>query len=135
MSAIKVFEPALCCNTGVCGDDVDQALITFTADLDWVANNGGTITRHNLANDPLAFAGNDTVAAFLNLAGSEGLPLTLVDGVTALTGKHPTRSQLATWAGLTEPDAVAAPAGITMLGLSDTSACCTTDDADSTTCC
>ena len=56
MSTIEVFEPALCCNTGVCGDDVDQALITFTADLDWVASNGGTITRHNLANDPLAFA-------------------------------------------------------------------------------
>ena len=52
MSTIEVFEPALCCNTGVCGDDVDQALITFTADLDWVASNGGTITRHNLANDP-----------------------------------------------------------------------------------
>ncbi|KDQ00396.1 MULTISPECIES: arsenite efflux transporter metallochaperone ArsD [Rhodococcus] len=132
MSTIEVFEPALCCNTGVCGDDVDQALITFTADLDWVAGNGGTITRHNLANDPLAFAGNDTVAAFLKLSGSEGLPLALVDGVTALTGKYPTRSQLAKWAGLTEPAAADAPAGITMLGLSDTSACCATD---STTCC
>ena len=135
MSTIEVFEPALCCNTGVCGDDVDQALITVTADLDWVASNGGTIARHNLANDPLAFAENSTVAAFLKISGSEGLPLALVDGVTALTGTYPTRSQLAKWAGITEPATAEAPAGIAMLGLSDTSACCSTDDTDSTTCC
>ena len=33
MPTIHVFEPALCCNTGVCGPDVDQALVDFTADL------------------------------------------------------------------------------------------------------
>ncbi len=56
MTTIEVFEPALCCNTGVCGDDVDQALVTFSADLDWATANGGRVVRHNLANDPLAFA-------------------------------------------------------------------------------
>ena len=34
MRTIQVYEPALCCNTGVCGLDVDQALLTFTADLE-----------------------------------------------------------------------------------------------------
>ena len=33
MPEIRVFEPALCCNTGVCGPDVDQALVDFSADL------------------------------------------------------------------------------------------------------
>ncbi|MFZ4485685.1 MAG: arsenic metallochaperone ArsD family protein, partial [Candidatus Nanopelagicales bacterium] len=33
MPVVRVYEPALCCNTGVCGEDVDQALVTFTADL------------------------------------------------------------------------------------------------------
>ena len=54
--AIRVFEPALCCNTGVCGPDVDQALVTFTADLDHLRGLGVDIERHNLANDPTAFA-------------------------------------------------------------------------------
>jgi len=27
MAVIRVFEPALCCNTGVCGTDPDQALM------------------------------------------------------------------------------------------------------------
>ena len=29
---ISVFEGPLCCNTGVCGTDPDQALVNFTAD-------------------------------------------------------------------------------------------------------
>ncbi|MDU1361350.1 MAG: arsenic metallochaperone ArsD family protein, partial [Cutibacterium avidum] len=33
MPTIRVYEPALCCNTGVCGADVDQELVTFTADV------------------------------------------------------------------------------------------------------
>ena len=114
MSTIRVFEPALCCNTGVCGPDVDQALIDFTADLDYLASRGADIARHNLANDPLAFANDDTVRAFLQVAGSEGLPLTTVDGVTVMTGSYPTRDQLAKFAGLdTEP--AAAPLGLPLL--------------------
>lgn len=33
MSAIQIFDPALCCASGVCGTEVDQALVTFAADL------------------------------------------------------------------------------------------------------
>jgi arsenite-transporting ATPase len=100
MVSIRVFEPALCCNTGVCGEDVDQALVNFSADLDYVKQQGVAITRHNLANDPTAFVENPAVMGFLQAAGSEGLPLVLVDGVTVLTGSYPTREMLARYAGL-----------------------------------
>lgn len=100
MSKIEVFEPALCCATGVCGDDVDQALVTFSADMDFIRSSGGDITRYNLASEPQAFAANEAVKAFLHVSGSAGLPLVLVDGVTAMTGRYPDRAQLATWAGL-----------------------------------
>ena len=132
---VEVFEPALCCNSGVCGEDVDQALVTFSADLDWATANGGRVERHNLANDPQTFAHNDSVKRFLQLSGSAGLPLVLVDGVTALTGSYPDRAQLARWAGITaptEPDGSAPatiPAGVQMLGLSRAAACCSTDSS------
>lgn len=100
MVSIRVFEPALCCNSGVCGEDVDQALVNFSADLDYVKQQGVAITRHNLANDPTAFVENPAVMGFLQAAGSEGLPLVLVDGVTVLTGSYPTREMLARYAGL-----------------------------------
>ncbi|MGY1948964.1 arsenite efflux transporter metallochaperone ArsD [Nocardia asiatica] len=117
MSAIEVFEPALCCNTGICGPEVDQALVTFSADLDWIRCQGGDITRHNLASEPLVFASNEPVRRFLELAGSDGLPLVLVDGVTVLTGCYPTRAQLASWAGIVGPGPVTAQGGVALLGL------------------
>jgi SAM-dependent methyltransferase len=117
MHVVRVYEPALCCNTGVCGEDVDQALVTFTADLTALAEQGADISRHNLANDPMAFANDQNVRAFLEVAGSEGLPLTTVDGVTVLTGTYPTREQLARFAGI---DATPiAPVGVTLLQVAD----------------
>ena len=140
MSTIEVFEPALCCNTGVCGDDVDQALVTFSADLDWVRSQGGDIARFNLASEPLAFAEREPAKAFLQVSGSEGLPLVLVDGVTAQTGRYPDRAQLTTWAGLNADTTTAAvaPAGIQMLGLTETTdagSCCAPTDTSGTSCC
>ena len=100
MVSIRVFEPALCCNTGVCGEDVDQALVDFSADLDYFKQQGVDIARHNLANDPSVFVQNPMVTNLLAAAGSEGLPLVLVDDVTVLTGRYPTRAMLARYAGL-----------------------------------
>lgn len=97
---VEVFEPALCCTTGVCGDDVDQALVTFTADMTALNARGATIVRHNLANDPQAFVDTPAVADFLRVVGSVGLPLTLVDGVTVATGSYPDRASLERLAGL-----------------------------------
>lgn len=122
MTTIRVFEPALCCNTGVCGPDVDEALVTFTADLGALKEMGVDIERHNLANDPTAFANDDTVRSFLQVAGSDGLPLTIVDGVTVMTGSYPAREQLLKFAGV-ESDVV--PAGVTTLAVSeDSGSCC-----------
>jgi arsenite methyltransferase len=120
--AVRVYEPALCCNTGVCGPDVDQALVEFTADLDHLNARGADIARHNLANDPNAFAQDENVRAFLQVAGSEGLPLTTVDGITVMTGAYPNRAQLLTYAGLAEEPAVV-PAGVTLLSTPDGDAC------------
>lgn len=100
MVDIEVFEPALCCNTGVCGPDVDQSLVEFTADAEYFKALGVQIKRHNLANDPQAFVQNPVVVNFLEAAGSENLPLVLVNGTTVLTGQYPTRDMLARYAGL-----------------------------------
>jgi hypothetical protein len=140
MNRIQVFEPALCCATGVCGEDVDQSLVTFSADMDFVRSQGGEVSRYNLASEPLVFAETEAVKGFLQVVGSKGLPLVLVDGVTAMTGGYPDRAQLAKWAGLAAPvaaGAVPTPVGATMLGLtgaaSTSGGCCSSCEADS--CC
>lgn len=100
MATIQVFDPALCCSTGVCGVDVDQRLVSFSADVDWAAQKGAHIERFNLAQQPMEFAKNAGVKVFLVRSGQEALPLTLVDGEVALAGRYPHRSELARWAGI-----------------------------------
>lgn len=102
MKNIQVFDPALCCNTGVCGVEVNQALVTFAADVEWAKQQGAHIERFNLAQQPMAFADNALVKGFLERAGQEALPLTLVEGELALAGRYPTRADLTRWAGLTQ---------------------------------
>ena len=55
MPKLQVFDPALCCSTGVCGTTVDPALPAFAADLAWLAEQGVTVERFNLAQQPGAF--------------------------------------------------------------------------------
>lgn len=100
MTTIQVFDPALCCNTGVCGVDVDQRLVTFAADVDWAQQNGARIERFNLSQQPMAFAESDVVKGLLERTGQTVLPVTLVDGQLALAGRYPSRDDLARWAGL-----------------------------------
>ncbi|MBN9459718.1 arsenite efflux transporter metallochaperone ArsD [uncultured Aquimonas sp.] len=105
MRNIQVFDPALCCNTGVCGTQVDQNLVTFAADVDWASRNGARIERFNLSQQPLAFAENAIVKGLLERTGQTVLPVTLVDGQLALAGRYPARDDLARWAGIAAPAA------------------------------
>lgn len=111
MKTIQVFDPALCCSTGVCGVDVDEALVAFSADVDWAKQNGARIERFNLAQQPMAFVENAAAKGFLERSGQEGLPLILVDGEIALTGRYPNRAELARWADFADVPAQAKPSG------------------------
>ncbi|MDD5274216.1 MAG: arsenite efflux transporter metallochaperone ArsD [Methylovulum sp.] len=102
MTTIQIFDPALCCSTGVCGVEVDQQLVGFSADVDWAKQQGAHIERFNLAQQPLAFADNTLVKTFLERSGADALPLVLVDGEVAMAGRYPSRTELARWAALAE---------------------------------
>ena len=99
MKKIEVYDPALCCSTGVCGTTVDVALVSFAADVEWVRQKGATVERFNLSQQPLAFANNPTVKLFLERSGPDSLPLVLLDGEIALAGRYPTRVELGRWIG------------------------------------
>ena len=101
MKKIQVFDPALCCSTGVCGVDADQALINFSADVEWATQQGVQIERFNLAQQPMAFAENQIVKAYLELAVQDGLPLLLLDGDIVLAGQYPSRAELSHWLDIT----------------------------------
>lgn len=97
---IQVFDPPMCCSTGVCGPSVDPELVRFAADLDWLKRQGVDVERFNLTQQPAAFAGNEVVKGALAKDGNDCLPLTLVDGAVVCRSKYPTRQELAGYAGI-----------------------------------
>ena len=106
MKKLEVFDPPMCCTTGVCGPTIDPALVRFAADLHWLANQRIAIERFNLAQQPQAFAASATVKTALQERGNECLPLILLDGSIVSEGVYPTRDQLALLAGV-EPEQLA----------------------------
>ena len=79
MKKVEVFDPPMCCSTGVCGPSVDPALARFAADLHWLANQRIAVERYNLAQQPQAFAASEVVKTALKQYGNECLPLILLE--------------------------------------------------------
>lgn len=98
-TTLRVFDPAMCCATGVCGPSVDPELARFAADLDWLKSQGVAVERYNLSSEPAAFAEYPVVKQALE-RGTEVLPLILVGDRVAVEGSYPSRETLAALAGV-----------------------------------
>ena len=97
--AIRIFDPAQCCSTGVCGPSVDPELARFAADVDWLQKQGVQVERFNLSQQPFAFAETPVVRQALE-RGPKVLPLVLVGDRIAVEGSYPSRETMAALAGL-----------------------------------
>jgi AhpD family alkylhydroperoxidase len=102
MSKIQVFDPAMCCSTGVCGPEVDPALVRFAADLEWLKESGVAVERFNLSQEPAAFVSNPEVVAAMR-GRDDALPLLLLDGKIVAQGAYPERAALAGLVGIAAP--------------------------------
>lgn len=100
MKKLEVFDPAMCCSTGVCGVEVDPVLVQFSADLQWLAEHDIQVKRYNLSQEPQAFVGNPDVVREME-AGMDRLPILRVDGHIVSTGMYPSRMQLVQKLGIT----------------------------------
>lgn len=100
MSAITVYDPAMCCSTGVCGPEVDPRLAQFAGDLDWLKRQGVEVERINLSQEPQRFLDNPAIKALLEHGGDRDLPAIVIGGEVKSHGRFPSRDELASLAGL-----------------------------------
>ncbi|GLB59618.1 arsenite efflux transporter metallochaperone ArsD [Cytobacillus sp. NCCP-133] len=100
MNKVEVFDPALCCPTGVCGPSVDPELTRMAAAVFALDKKGYEIKRYNLGSEPAAFADNNEVNKVLQDKGPDALPVTLLNGAIIKEGKYPSNDELAEWFGI-----------------------------------
>ncbi|MBP6775448.1 MAG: arsenite efflux transporter metallochaperone ArsD [Gemmatimonadaceae bacterium] len=104
---VAVFDPALCCPTGVCGPGVDPALLQIARDLRWLEAQGATVVRAGLSQEPQAFVANAKVSGLMQAFGDGALPAVLVNDTVLAYGRYPSREELV--AAMSSTPTTAAP--------------------------
>ena len=93
MKTLQVYDPPMCCSSGVCGPVIDPNLVSFAAMLSQLGSRGLKIERYNLAQQPMAFMENTAVKAVLDKEGPEALPLIFLEGKVMFKGRYPTHEE------------------------------------------
>jgi hypothetical protein len=94
MKKMQIFEPARCCDTGLCGVSIDPELLRISTVLNALKKNGVAVDRFNLSSTPMAFVNNKVINAFINEKGVEELPAVMVDESIVIVGRYPTNEEL-----------------------------------------
>ena len=123
MKTVQVYDKPMCCSTGVCGPEVDPVLPKYAADLDWLKSQGHQVERYNLAQQPQAFIENKAIHHLLSTAGTDCLPVVIVDGEIVSQAVYPSRDDLTGWVG-GSPDRQSLPVVEPEGGCDGTSGCC-----------
>lgn len=100
MTQIEIFEPALCCATGVCGPEPDDTLVRFGETVRRVEAELAEkvrLTRLLLNQQPMRFAQVPAVFAIIKTKGVGALPVVVVNGSVAQEGAYPTFEQIEGW--------------------------------------
>jgi Arsenical resistance operon trans-acting repressor ArsD. len=100
MKTIEIFDPAMCCPTGLCGTNINPELMRIAVVIESLKKKGFIVTRHNLRDEPQVYVSNKTVNEYLNAHGADALPITLVDGQVAVSQTYPTTFQMSEWSGI-----------------------------------
>ena len=95
MKTMAIYEPAMCCPTGLCGVGVDPELLRVSAVLNALKKNSVEVMRYNLSSAPQEFINSKAVNEFLSASGVDGLPAIVVDGEIVIAGRYPTNEEFA----------------------------------------
>jgi hypothetical protein len=93
MKKMIIYEPAMCCPTGLCGVEINPELLRISTVLNALKNHGVEVVRYNLSNSPQEFVKNEIVNNYINNKGVEGLPITVLDNQIIITGRYPTNEE------------------------------------------
>ena len=124
MKNIRIFEPAMCCATGLCGPSINPELLRISTLLSSLKEKGIVVERYNLTSHPQVFAQNEAVKELLSKHGTAILPVTTSGDDVVLTGRYPTNQEVLAWL---QVDAQA-------IGLKEEPACCAAETASGCSC-
>ncbi|HAD07395.1 MAG TPA: arsenite efflux transporter metallochaperone ArsD [Bellilinea sp.] len=86
---VEIFDPPMCCPTGLCGPTLDQTLLDLNETILRLQQEGYQVTRYQMASNPQAFLGNAEVMRLVREKEMAALPIVVVRGEIVAEGKYP----------------------------------------------
>ena len=91
---LEVFDPPLCCPTGLCGPTLDQTLLDVNEALLALKARGVRVERYQMASSPQAFLSNAEVMRLVREQQMAALPITVVNGRVLKSGAYPNLAEI-----------------------------------------
>lgn len=87
---IIIYDPPMCCASGVCGPNPNQTLMDFQNILGEVRKMGTLIERYVITQSPEKFKESPEVIRLLQERQLKALPITSFNGKIVKVGSYPT---------------------------------------------
>ena len=93
---IEIFEPTMCCSTGICGPSVDENLVKISENIEILKDEfeGLLVERYQPQTHSMKFMANMEVGKLVRENGQKILPITVLNGKVIKTGAYPTLDEL-----------------------------------------
>jgi len=97
---VEIFDPPMCCPTGLCGPAVDPALLDIYETILKIKteyDGQSVVERYVLGQQPGKFMQQPEVVRLLKAHGVSVLPVTVVNGVVVKERVYPSYAELKQW--------------------------------------
>jgi hypothetical protein len=91
---VELFDPPMCCPTGLCGPSLDQTLLDTNEMILALQAAGVTVERYQMTSHPQAFLANADVMRLVREKQLAALPITVAGGRVLKVGAYPTLAEV-----------------------------------------
>jgi hypothetical protein len=91
---VELFDPPMCCPTGLCGPTLDQTLLDVSDMILALKAQNIRIERYQMTSHPHNFLSNAEVMGLVRERQMEALPITVVQGQVIKSGAYPTLAEV-----------------------------------------
>jgi hypothetical protein len=91
---VELFDPPMCCPTGLCGPSLDQTLLDVSEMILVLKAANVSVERYQMTSHPSIFMSNAEVMRLVREQQMEALPITFVRGQVIKVGAYPTLAEV-----------------------------------------
>lgn len=93
-ATVELFDPPMCCPTGLCGPALDQSLLDVNDLIVTLKAQGISVERYQMTSHPQRFTSNPDVMRLVREQQMAALPICVVRGRVLTAGAYPTLAEV-----------------------------------------